>query len=386
MKKISNVEIIDFERLFAVENFELFRKSISEGLSTSRYVISDGFELNRPSMALRVGKNAFFQSETEGIEKYDAVSRRHNVELLFIPNGVFSPFSHSVMTSEYKVYESSLDTSSGTEEVLHSLTNYDPLFSGDGKFVSINRKYPLRSSGDIAVPICGPGYPNFGHFLYDGLGLAIFLKSQNLKNLRFVGAAARPWQLRILDRLGILGSFKEVFEPTRFKGVIASSMLYGHLAYPTRFIRPVFDMLRLTTGPGQRKKFEKVYISRGQDVKRPISNRLDVEALLKNRGYFVFDPLSFDLDEAIRMVGSSSIIVGESGAGMGNIGFCETGTKILEIQQPNFMDGWTRATCDVMGFDWSLYLTSSSTSERDGPQWIDLQKFSAALDILESTG
>jgi capsular polysaccharide biosynthesis protein len=55
--------------------------------------------------------------------------------------------------------------------------------------------------------------------------------------------------------------------------------------------------------------------------------------------------------------------VGEAGAGMANVAFCDPGTRILEIQPETFFDGWTRGTCLIMALQWNAYFAKCHSSD-----------------------
>jgi hypothetical protein len=40
---------------------------------------------------------------------------------------------------------------------------------------------------------------------------------------------------------------------------------------------------------------------------------------------------------------------------MTNIGFCEPGTSVLDIQQAGFPDGYVRSACRILGLRWHVY-------------------------------
>ena len=100
-----------------------------------------------------------------------------------------------------------------------------------------------------------------------------------------------------------------------------------------------------------------MFLSRGSDsTRRVLRNRVEVETRMAKLGFLIFRPETMPFREQVATLGAADVVVGESGAAMGGIGFCQPGTKVVEIQPECFLDGWTRGMCFQFAHRWHVYL------------------------------
>ena len=236
----------------------------------------------------------------------------------------------------------------------------------------------------IAVPVCGVGFPNYGHFLFDGLG-AVLQHLQTIRDprLRLVGPPLRPWQEEILEALGGLDLYLPIETPTRFRRMLLSSMLSFHTSYPTRFVRPLYDSLRFRFGGPVHSRSGLVLLSRGSDVsRRVLINRCEVEACFAAEGFTVIRPETLSVAQQAQLMASSVVVAGETGSNLANAGFCDPGTQVLEILPDCYADGWIRALCRQMGLRWNVFLAES----RDDTDVRGAGCLSFTVDVEEMRG
>ena len=240
----------------------------------------------------------------------------------------------------------------------------------------------------VALPVCGLGFPNYGHFLFDGLP-AVLLHAQLFPDLpwRVVGQALAPWQHAILDALGLAQRYLALSGPTRFRRVLASTLLAMHVSYPTAFIRPVFDLLRFRAGAAAAGAPRRVFLSRaGHDDRRRLRNRPAVEAAMELLGFTVLQPGRASFAGQMAAMAGAAIVVGESGAAMANLGFCPPGATVLEIQPERFVEGWTRGMCFQLGHRWHVYFAkvdSPPHADAAGRPLDPTQHFDYDIDPLD---
>jgi capsular polysaccharide biosynthesis protein len=80
------------------------------------------------------------------------------------------------------------------------------------------------------------------------------------------------------------------------------------------------------------KKSEKIYISRRNSSKRILTNEEQIEELLKKLGFDIYYMEHYTFEQQIAIMEQASIVVAPHGAGLANILFCPTGTKIVEFR------------------------------------------------------
>lgn len=219
----------------------------------------------------------------------------------------------------------------------------------------------IQTSDFLAVPICGTGFHNYGHFLYDGLPAALQARATvGNEDMKLVSNRLKKWQKSILHSLGLLHLHQEVIQPVRFSRALVSDLLSLHVSYPTRFIRPVFDLLRFRHGGDISRKKRTVMFSRAFDIwNRVLVNRAAMERALADAGVEIFSPEMMSVPDQIALAASASLVIGESGSALANVGFCDPGAAVLEIQHEAGPDGWTRGACRMLGLHWHLYVAET---------------------------
>lgn len=234
----------------------------------------------------------------------------------------------------------------------------------------------------IGLPVCGAGFPNYGHFLYDGLP-AVFMLHHLLAadpRVRVVGQPLRPWQREILAALELEQSYLEVTRPVVLDAVLASTLLSMHVSYPTPFIRPMFDFVRFRLGAAAERPNRKLFFSRAGDTRRLLRNRAAVEECAARLGFEIVRPERLSFREQVALMSSCGMVVGESGAAFANLGFCAPGTIVLEIQPERFVEGWVRGMCFMFGHRWHVYFASVDSSPSDAGAE-EGHRFSYEIDV-----
>lgn len=104
----------------------------------------------------------------------------------------------------------------------------------------------------------------------------------------------------------------------------------------------VYDMICSFFGlprdnrPGKRKLF----ISRSKAIRRRIINEDEVFAFLEPFGYELVRMEDFDVRQTARMMAEAKAIIAPHGAGLANIVFASPGTKVLEMFNAQYTNGY----------------------------------------------
>jgi hypothetical protein len=336
--------------------------------------------------ALKRNVNWFGPGETRAIDVFrDGDFRMQETETLLLHDAVFSPQSTTVCSLRRGFFDASIANFFLVSPTLGPLANNDPLYKLDanGQCVFSERIATLEYVDAAAIPVCGTGFHNYGHFLYDGLPTIHLLQAAIRAGIaEIVGPPLASWQREVLDLLGLSGRYRALHAPALFRSIVVSSHISFHVPYPTRFVRPVFDTLRFIVGGPFSLRTRKIFVSRLHDTsKRVLVNRDEVEELFQQAGFEIVDPEKLTIVEQIRLFASAVFVAGESGAGMANIGFCDPGTRVLEIQPEAFVEGWTRAACMLFGHEWGVFFAkcmARTESDRAKPSVLEFR-----VDITE---
>jgi capsular polysaccharide biosynthesis protein len=89
-----------------------------------------------------------------------------------------------------------------------------------------------------------------------------------------------------------------------------------------------------------------IFLKRPFGIFRQMINYCEALEVLKERSITIVDPSTLDLYECYSLVHNAKVVIVETGAAMTNLLFCQSGTKILEINpdgfEPFFWSGLTK--------------------------------------------
>lgn len=267
------------------------------------------------------------------------------------------------------------------------LAKYDPWYSMQSLSAESDHKVLHTRVGNhevldqIVIPLCAAGNPNYGHYLFDGLGAA-FCLSMMLPNQKIttIGQGLAPWKREILAALNLLDNYKALKAPVVCRKILASTTLSKHVSQPSFLIRPAFDMLRLRFGANARPT-RKLLISRSDIPGRVAVNWNEIEQIAIKRGFEVIFPERMTVAEQVLTFASAAVVVGEHGAAMANIGFCLPGASVLEIQPANRNDSWIKSTAFFMGLRWHVF--QCRTVPNTGPMTLGTKQFPPGTFLFE---
>jgi capsular polysaccharide biosynthesis protein len=323
-----------------------------------------------------VGRNVFGSASLA--TKLNPYPTREVTSIL-LNDGLYSGNSLAILDARNRLLIPAIENVGAMEH----LANYDPVFQlNEGALcLASDAEHTTSSVDEVIVPVCGAGSPNYGHYLFDGIGPA-FMLTQLLPPgaVRIAGQRPKPWQKDILDALGLSDGYIEIHGPVRFRKMIATTTLALHVSFPTGFVRPVFDMMRFYFGASARPT-RALFVSRRSFGHRLLTNREEIEAMAETMGLEVVEPERLTVEEQVRLFASAKLVVGEAGAALANVGFCTPGAVVLEIQTAAFGDGWIRSTCHFFGHRWHLF-RAANVETPTGVELafrIDLKEFRDAL-------
>lgn len=145
--------------------------------------------------------------------------------------------------------------------------------------------------------------------------------------------------------------------------------------------------------PSDRTKgSERIYISRGDAKHRFVTNEDLVTGMLKTSGFKIVKPGHMSVADQIQMFASADFIVAPHGAGLANLMFCRSGTRILELYSPNYVNPLFWYMSNLVGLNYyyligqgkQLPISSGfgDVGYRIEPITIDLEAFSDMLNLL----
>ncbi|MCL1990429.1 MAG: glycosyltransferase family 61 protein [Defluviitaleaceae bacterium] len=97
--------------------------------------------------------------------------------------------------------------------------------------------------------------------------------------------------------------------------------------------------------------FRKVYISRNNS-KRALTNENEIEHVLEAHGFDIIYAERLTFEEQVKLFSETELLVSGHGAGLANILFMQSGTKLIEIFHEHFLksDYYQRSVHNQMGY------------------------------------
>ena len=214
---------------------------------------------------------------------------------------------------------------------------------------SIFRQFKLSNlskiEGSLAV-LSTAGQSNYYHWMFDILPRIHLLRCSNipLANIDkfLVNEIRYEFQKETLKILGI--PLTKVIEtkkslPLHIKAdrlIVPSINTFAHPHWTCSFLRQEFLNNNLRTYNSYPKL---IYISRQKARYRKVINEEKVVDFLDIFGFKKITLESMSISEQALLFAAAKIIIAPHGAGLSNIVFCNSGTKIIEFLSPNFLSG-----------------------------------------------
>lgn len=182
-------------------------------------------------------------------------------------------------------------------------------------------------------------YPRYLNLPMDSRGLTVLLPKKThasmIDCIKLLGFDSfvfiPPFQSVTVGNLHLstphsCGSEKDVFG---FESVV--NRLHKHFLQKVPYNRALHKRDKL-----------KILIKRPNNVFRQLSNRTQMEQFLQRRGFVTVSPETMSLVDQIDLFRHAELVIGESGAALTSLVFCEPGTSVLEIQmsEDRHIDFW----------------------------------------------
>jgi hypothetical protein len=357
----------------------------SADVADLRFVHGQESVSRAPAKGLVRGVTWFGPGRSHSLKAFaTAEARMTAVESVSLRSAAYAPMYATVFVAGLGVYKPSAAEFSLHKDSKDALIKADPSYTHDASGALALRSFEQLENLDvIGIPVCGAGFPNYGHFLFDGLPLVIIMAEQlRGLNARLIGGPLGEWQQAILTTLGLADRYVPMQGPRRFRRIVTSNLLWGHVPYPTRFARLAFDHIRLHLGVAPEPRNKRIFVIRpDKPGRRYLTNRVEVQACLEALGFETVQPELLKFQEQVRVFASARVVVGESGAAMANIGFCDPGTRVLEIMPDIYCDIWVRGACLVLSHEWHVYFAEAEAPIPDGAPGADRLDFRYRIDI-----
>jgi capsular polysaccharide biosynthesis protein len=285
------------------------------------------------------------------------------VNLFRVRDAYYMPALGVVLTSSGEVLQSSLPRYRIPKlDVLPGAT-----LEGNRTILAVPDEVPTLDAAIVSMP--WSGRQNYGHFVLNCLPtLAHTGDVAQLAAYPRVFPELLPWHRRHLELLGITNPLELNEAVYRVSDLVLSSCMGGFLHHPNVSYRRVRDAQLAKRRVGG-SVFEKIYVSRRGNVKRPLQSEARLEERLLDDGFVVVVPEQLSVDAQIEIFHAARLIVGCAGAAFANVLYCREAAVIVEITPSRMVENtpgrWVYYLCALLRCKWRPYFTSMINLDED---------------------
>ncbi len=233
----------------------------------------------------------------------------------------------AVITSDNKVLT---DISSGTPELIMSSSKLFPVHKLNGTIAFLSVKF---------------GGACYYHWMFDIVARISLLYQSNIDissiDKFVVNKFQTTFHKEIIKELGI--SENKIIESCNYHHIQADKLIVPSIPVNSGFriaewtcktLKNIFLSKQISKNSSYP---ERIYISRHQASKRQVVNEPEVVSLLEKFGFKVLILESRSIAEQALYLANARIVIGPHGAGLTNLVFCNSGTKVIEFFAPEYI-------------------------------------------------
>jgi len=226
-------------------------------------------------------------------------------------------------------------------KILADVSQEIDLFQDSFRYnVFANKKLPpvIRHSENIAV-LRGKYDINYFHWMFDVVARLDLLRKAEVPIDKYIVNVAFPYQDELLTSIGIPKE-KRIQNNVQLN-ISAHRLLVPSYTGSSLGVIPKWacEFLRkeLMRNVEKIHGYERIYISRKNAHHRKVENDNDVMNVLRTYGFREVFLEREPIERKIQIFNSAKVIIAPHGAGLTNLVFCESGTKVIEMFNPNWI-------------------------------------------------
>jgi hypothetical protein len=247
---------------------------------------------------------------------------------------------------------------------------------------SLKRPKPIYLEGKWGV-LTGAGSKGYFHWMLDVLPKAEIIRTQCSDiDGWIIPKFDGPFVAQSLDLAGISGPFCPIDD---IGYIIAENAIVASIpsesGNPPTWVRHFYDSM----GVGSRVNTQsrKIYVSRAQTRRRRILNENDLLKRITPYGYEKVQLEDLSVAEQIALFRSAKSIIAPHGAGLTNVVFAPSGTRILEIFSEDYVNVCYWALGCISNMDYA-YITTPTIGKNNDPCTTDIELPNAHITLIEN--
>lgn len=252
----------------------------------------------------------------------------------------------AVITSENKLVS---EISTRNAELIISSSDLPSIYNIEGTAALLSIKW---------------GKNNYFHWMFDIVARICLLLLSNFKIDKFViNQCQKQFQRETIESLGI--SQDQIIESEIYPYIEAERLLVPSFSYSDgKYLRiPKWgcDFLRNSFLPEQVKETkyhqtERIYISRKEASRRQVVNEQEVVSFLDTFDFENVTLESISVAKQAALLASAKVVIAAHGAGLTNLVFCSSGTKVIELFAPEYLVKYYWIVSNVCGLEYYYLL------------------------------
>lgn len=230
------------------------------------------------------------------------------------------------------------------------LDNYYPLWSekinqDNYRYLNNFKFFPyIKKQSGTVVTLTEFWESNYYHWLFQVLPRMYLVERVGLRPDYLYVEYEQEFQKQSLEMMGykkeqIINSRQyEILSPTNL--IVPSVVGIPGIApgWACEYLRETFLKQKLVKKHDFESYQKRIYISRASARCRKVENEEEVVNVLKKFEFQVIELETLSFIDQVNLFNSADIVIAPHGSGLSNIVFCRTGTKVIEIFSPEYVN------------------------------------------------
>ena len=206
----------------------------------------------------------------------------------------------------------------------------------------------IKGTTAVVATALGTGY---AHWLLEELPRLLVLRGFSGDSL--IVHAGTPFAEAALKRLAMPVT---IIQPRRLSHFACEELvvpsLIGEPGYPTGRVVNLLEEFTMDLPGAEAVVGERIYLSREKARRRQVTNEAELWPWLQSRGFVKVSSEDLTWSEQIAVFRHAKVIVSAHGAALANLVFCASGTKVVELFNRRYVNGYYWRLSSIKGLDY----------------------------------
>lgn len=261
----------------------------------------------------------------------------------------------------------------------------NPLLGRKVSLIFRNILLPKQKFIDKKIVVL-PNSDNYYHWMFETIPRLWLIDKSKQRSSLYISAVNNSFKKETLKRIGIFND--KLISSSNSTNITAKELIVSslpiHTGNPTK---EVCNFLRknFLDKPSKKeiKKYEKIYVMRGNVKNRKVINEDEVIHYLSKIGFEIVNLDNLSVSQQTKIFASAKIVVAFHGAALANLVFCNKGTKVIEFFNPNYVNVCYWAISNCVGLDYSYFLAEDASVFGSNNVTVEIEKLGLSLKLFD---